>query len=370
MVLAGALRARRTGKRVLIPPPRLLIIQITTVGNEATVNETIRRIRGYQLDIPYRYGSRPSQGEANYRGRTNSSWFPRTSSVRRRTRHGPSIHTAPEGRTTTERLLRQGLFLDDDCVPTKSYIEKVFRADYDVCEGIPAPEPGMADSCRTWMIFGRSTASTCALSSRDGSSHPCARRGALRQRDGRGARDLGLRDVRLRGSGLRTHGRLDLTWGFVWDFVEMTSPFTWGDFLMQRRHRSGATSTPSGASCRFIEPPLCRSVRLRCVHLRRFHDGSCSPSRALPVRSDILLWVIASVPLVLDVRTQRGGQLGGRSLARHPEGAGCGRGRPARIRDIGGRDRCPGRFALFEGNPHRFEVIQKVDPKGRRKRAW
>ena len=34
------------------------------------------------------------------------------------------------------------LFLDDDCVPTKSYVEKVFRADYDVCEGIPTPRTG------------------------------------------------------------------------------------------------------------------------------------------------------------------------------------------------------------------------------------
>ena len=52
MIVAGALRAHRTGKRTLLPLPSLLIIQITTVGNEETVNEIIRRIRGYQLDVP------------------------------------------------------------------------------------------------------------------------------------------------------------------------------------------------------------------------------------------------------------------------------------------------------------------------------
>ena len=37
-----------------LPASDLLIIQITTVGNEETVNEIIRRIRGYQLGIPSR----------------------------------------------------------------------------------------------------------------------------------------------------------------------------------------------------------------------------------------------------------------------------------------------------------------------------
>ena len=34
------------------------------------------------------------------------------------------------------------LFVDDDGVPTKGYIEKVFRSQYDVCEGIPTPRNG------------------------------------------------------------------------------------------------------------------------------------------------------------------------------------------------------------------------------------
>ena len=34
------------------------------------------------------------------------------------------------------------LFLDDDGVPTKRYIERVAAANYDVCEGIPTPRTG------------------------------------------------------------------------------------------------------------------------------------------------------------------------------------------------------------------------------------
>ena len=86
----GSLRARRTGRQTFLPLPTLLVIQITTVGNEETVNEIIRRIRGYQLELPHVIWSRPSRGRrGTIQVRTRSSSFPRSSSVMRRTRHGP-----------------------------------------------------------------------------------------------------------------------------------------------------------------------------------------------------------------------------------------------------------------------------------------
>ena len=53
MIALGWLQSRATSKRPFLPSPTLLIIQITTVGNDDTVNEIIRRIRGYRLGFPH-----------------------------------------------------------------------------------------------------------------------------------------------------------------------------------------------------------------------------------------------------------------------------------------------------------------------------
>ena len=118
-----------------------MIIQITTVGNERTVNEIIRRIRGYQLDIPFSIWVVTEPGaDATYHGvdelivvpkdfRCRASYKARALEYSRRLRVERGLND----------FFIKILFVDDDGVPTKGYIEKVFRSQYDVCEGIPTP---------------------------------------------------------------------------------------------------------------------------------------------------------------------------------------------------------------------------------------
>jgi hypothetical protein len=144
MILGGALRARRTGERTFLPFPTRLIIQITTVGNESTVNEIIRRIRGYELDFPHEiWVATEPWASGDYQGADEVIVVPKDFNCRASYKARALDYTR---RLRVERGLNdfyvKVLFLDDDCVPTKSYVEKVFRADYDVCEGIPTPRTG------------------------------------------------------------------------------------------------------------------------------------------------------------------------------------------------------------------------------------
>src|SRR4029079_19091907 len=119
----------------------------------------------------------------------------------------------------------------------KSYVEKVFKADYDVCEGIPKPRTGYGrflshmDDLRT--INCLYMCSVC-----QGVGHPVHVHG-----EGlcvRGTAEAVVTwDYEMFASEDLVFGHMailhGLTWGFVWDYVEITSPFTWSDFLKQRR---------------------------------------------------------------------------------------------------------------------------------------
>jgi hypothetical protein len=90
MIVAGYLRARRTGRQTFLPLPALLVIQITTVGNEETVNEIIRRIRGYELELPHViWVATEPWSSGTYGDADEVIVVPKSSSVMRRTRHGP-----------------------------------------------------------------------------------------------------------------------------------------------------------------------------------------------------------------------------------------------------------------------------------------
>ncbi len=371
MVLAGALRARRMSKRVLIPPPRLLIIQITTVGNEATVNEIIRRIRGYQLDIPYRiWVVTEPRVEANYRGsdelivvpedfKCEASYKARALEYSRRLR--------------VERGLNdyyvKVLFLDDDGVPTKSYIEKVFIADFDVCEGIPAPRIGYGrflshmDDLRTINCIYM-----CSVF--QGIGHPIHVHGEGLCVRGT-AEALVTWDYQMFASEDLVFGHMavlkDMTWGFVWDYVEITSPFTWRDFLTQRRRWVWGNIH----AVRHVLP-LRSSVLLIGLYVYGIFTFVASTTGivlsltgALPLRSGVIPWLVVSMATWFSLFA-----LGGVINS----GGGASRG-VRRVIDVvvavllafvtsavavGVQI-----VALLKGNPRRFEVIQKSDPKPR-----
>ena len=160
-----------------------------------------------------------------------------------------------------------------------------------------------------------------------------------------------------------------MTWGFVWDYVEITSPFTWKDFLTQRRRWLWGNIH----AVRHVLPPtssilLVGSVRLRALHVRPVHhrdrDGAHRRA-AFPVRAS-WPWLVVSMALWFAMFALSGVI---------NSGGGASRG-IRRVRDvvvavllafvtsavaIGVQI-----VALFKGNPHRFDVIEKTDPKAKK----
>ena len=225
----------------------LLIIQITTVGREQDrVNEIIWEIHSKALSMPYNVWvvNEPSMGDS-YPGADRIVTVPDGFEVRakykaraleysRRVRH-------------TEKLDRSDvkiLFLDDDTSPTLEYIETAFAADYDISQGALA----------TRIKYGGLPLRHYFLSHMDDMRLlACFTYCSLFQ----GV--LG-RPLYVHGEGLAVTGAAErivtwdypiyasedlvfghnavlknLSWGYFHEYVEITSPWTWGAFIKQRR---------------------------------------------------------------------------------------------------------------------------------------
>ncbi len=372
MILAGAVRARLTRKRILDPPPIVLIIQITTVGNEETVNAIIRRIRGYQLSFPHRiWVVTEPWASANYRGADELIVVPEEFECQASYKARALEYSR---RLRAERRLNdyfvKVLFVDDDGVPTKSYMEKVFNADFDVCEGIPTPRTGYGrflshmDDLRTINCIYM-----CSVF--QGLGHPIHVHGEGLCVRGT-AEALVTWDYRMFASEDLVFGHIaahrGMTWGFVWDYVEITSPFTWRDFLTQRRRWLWGNIH---AIRRVL--PLSSSILLLSLYVYGLFTFVVSTigivlalSGSLRLESNITPWLLTSMALWLSMFALSGwinSGGGGSSGIRRVRGAIV----AVLLAFITSAVAIGVQVvALFKGNPRRFEVIQKTDPKAKK----
>jgi hypothetical protein len=373
MIVAGALRAHHAGKLAVLPLPRLLIIQITTVGNEETVNEIIRRIRGYQLAIPFSiWVATEPWAEANYHGADEIIVIPEGFECQASYKARALEYTR---RVRVERRLNEFyvkvLFVDDDGVPTKRYIEKVFIADFDVCEGIPAPRTGYG-RLLSHMDDLRTINCLYMCSVFQGIGHPIHVHGeGLCVRGS--AESLVTWNYQMFASEDLVFGHMAVvrgrTWGFVWDYVEITSPFTWRDFLKQRRRWLWGNIH----AIRHVLPPRSSVllVGLYAYGLFTFVASTIGIVLALtgafPLQSRIIPWLFVSMAIWFSMFALSG-------VVNSGGGASTG---IRRVRDVvvatllafvTSAVAIGVQFvALLRGNPHRFEVIQKVDPKAKKK---
>ena len=224
-----------------------LIIQITTVGTEdKRVNEIIAEIRSYPLSMPHEIWV------VNEPGFSDRYW------------DADRVFTVPEEFTARaqykaraleySRQIRQALgyntratkivFLDDDTSPTPEYLETAFEADYDICQGTTAPR----------IRYGARPLSHFLLSHVDDLRfHNCMTYCSVSQ---------GILNAPLfvHGEGLTVTGAAEevttwdypvfasedltfgcnaaakgLRWGYFHEYIELTSPWTWGAYFKQRR---------------------------------------------------------------------------------------------------------------------------------------
>jgi hypothetical protein len=215
------------------------IIQITTIGNQDTVNWIIRNIREYELPFPHRiWVVIEPFVEPGFEGMDELIVVPAEfpALARYKARAQEYSRTIRGARGLGRRDVKI-VMLDDDVLPTRQYFIDVFNADYDVCEGIITPRIGYGrflshlDDLRTLSCI-----TICSIFQAWG--HPCwvhgeglCVRGDAEQVVTWNYPIVASEDL-VFGQNAVERG---MSWGFVWEYVQITSPWTVKDFITQRR---------------------------------------------------------------------------------------------------------------------------------------
>jgi hypothetical protein len=216
-----------------------VIMQITTVGNHDTVNSIIQSIRDYDLPFPYRIWvvTEPFV-EPGFVGMDDLIVVPEsfTALARYKARAQEFSRRLRAERGLARRDVKV-IMLDDDTLPTRKYLTDAFAADYDVCEGITAPRLHYG-RLLSHMDDLRTLGCLVYCSAFQGHSHPlwvhgeglCVR-GSAEQVVTWNYPIVASEDL-VFGQNAVERG---LTWGFLWEYMQLTSPWTIRDYIKQRR---------------------------------------------------------------------------------------------------------------------------------------
>ena len=223
-----------------------VIMQITTAGREPDrVQEIINQVRGYHLGMPFSIWVVTEPGDGfRYLDADLILHVPAEFSCSAK-RKGRALEYSRRVRASfdLDRPDVKIILNDDDVTPTRAYIETAFRADYDVCEGIVTPRTGYG-----FRPFGHFLASHAD----DIRTHACLVYCSVFQ-------GIFHRPLHVHGEGLVISGRaealvgwdrdcmsedlsfgqtackLGLRWGWFHEYVEVTSPWTIREYMIQRR---------------------------------------------------------------------------------------------------------------------------------------
>jgi cellulose synthase/poly-beta-1,6-N-acetylglucosamine synthase-like glycosyltransferase len=224
-----------------------LIIQITTVGAEQErVNQIINEIHSYKLTMPYEIWvvNEPDMNDSypcatriitvNPAFRCKAQYKARALEYSRILRKEEEL----------DRADVKILFIDDDTSPTKSYIETAFAGNYDLCQGVTTPQ----------VEYGKGSFSHFLLSHMDDMRTLSCMiycsffQGVIRKPlfvHGEGLCITGAAESKVTWNypvfasedlvfGLNA-AHQGLLWGFFHDYIRLTSPWSWGAFLKQRK---------------------------------------------------------------------------------------------------------------------------------------
>jgi hypothetical protein len=217
-----------------------MIIQITTVaGNYNLVNRIVCTLRSYNLSIPYEIWIVTEFSVLDrYIGADKvlevPSDFDSVAKYKARALNYSSYFRRMHGVIGSDVKI---LYLDDDTLPSKKYIEKCFIGDYDIMEGIIEPKLNYGnrysyiDNIRTLSCL-----SICSIFQSYG--HPvwvhgegiCVKASA-EQRVGWNFDVIASEDLVFG----HTCASEKLKWGFIWESVYITSPWNFMDYLKQRK---------------------------------------------------------------------------------------------------------------------------------------
>lgn len=225
---------------------RLLIFQVTTTGKEqARVNEIIASMRSYALPMPHQIWVVSEPGQENRYPQADRVLIVPREFTPRSERKGRALEYSREIRAVEglDQSWVKILYNDDDVLPTKGYVLTAFDADYDVCEGITAPRTEYANWPPSHVVASHADdirTRTCLIycSVFQGVLHsPLYVHGEGLTVTGEAERIVtwdrpGIAEDLTFG---QTAAKLGLRWGWFHEHVEITSPWTLREFLVQRR---------------------------------------------------------------------------------------------------------------------------------------
>jgi hypothetical protein len=215
------------------------IIQITTVGNHETVNWIIESIRKYELPFPHQIWVVTEPWVlSGFEGMDEIVVVPEAfeAAARYKARAQEYSRTVRADRGLGRRDVKV-IMLDDDTLPTRKYFVDAFDANYDVCEGITTPRLHYGRAL-SHMDDLRTLGCLVYCSFFQGHNHPlwvhgeglCIR-GSAEQVVTWNYPIVASEDL-VFGQNAVERG---MTWGFLWEYVQITSPWTFKDFIKQRR---------------------------------------------------------------------------------------------------------------------------------------
>jgi hypothetical protein len=225
-----------------------LIIQITTVGKEHDrVCEIIDRLRSYQLPMSHEIWVTIEPGHrddypladqvvvvpADFTCRATAK--ARAQEYTRQVRAGLGLDYEPGLKL---------LMLDDDVEPTREYVLAGFSGDYDICQGITSPRIHYGSSgIKHWFLSHMDDMRFLACFVWCGFTQGVIQRPVYAHGEGlfltARAERIVTWDYPIFASEDLVVGQnaaaLGLSWGWFHEYIELTSPWTWSDYLIQRR---------------------------------------------------------------------------------------------------------------------------------------
>src|SRR5271168_775690 len=226
---------------------RLLIIQVTTTGREQRrVNEIIADITAYRLRMPYQIWvvTEPDQDDAYPladRVITVPAWFTARAERKARALEYSRQLREMDGLDLADVKI---LFTDDDVLPTRDYIKTAFGADYDVCQGVTAPRTeygtrpfGHVITSHVDDVRVRQCLIYCSVF-QGLIGKPLHVHGEGLTVTGECERVVSWEHPVIASEDLafgHNAAHMGMRWGWFREYVELTSPWSFREFLIQRK---------------------------------------------------------------------------------------------------------------------------------------
>ena len=234
----GYLRAKRCFQ--VNSTTERIIIQITTIGNFTIVNRTVETICRYQLPFPYEIWIVTEPMDIKKYVATDRIVVVPLEFKSIAKNKARALDYAAETRKkmgiVSDKI--KVLYIDDDAIPSKGYIERCFFGDYDIMEGVIQPKLNYGTRY-SYVENMRTLACMSVCSVYQAHGHPvwvhgegiCVR-ASTEQKIGWKFDVIASEDLVFG----HTCSSRKMKWGFVWDPIYITSPWTFKDFFRQR-HR-------------------------------------------------------------------------------------------------------------------------------------